>query len=374
MRDFLSDFLLPLVRGGTVHVGRPLGPRAVERSLALVTEEQARELARLRRAAAAEILSDAAAPLLDQTTIRLGAAVHNLLALSHPGLEGPRSERRQARIGEAAAGLADVGPPRTEREAVDRHTLLARLPDMTRSDHTVHFWVGRRSYVGRPPPARIVALPRLRGVRVETVRRTWLREIGVPGPGRKALLLLHLASPLGEALDPMRLDPPPAWGRILCVLRFPGLCRLAAGRVVEIGIEAAGGALAAALFRFASLQEPIAGQAPTPGAVAFAIRFLAHSVWLAEMWKRAGDAPGPVDVSGGLDLATLLAAAEAVDPSLVWPADASRASPVGSAFATRLAALRSRASAHSPERYRAAIGFCRIAAGHEQPDAGAEPA
>src|SRR4051812_18747137 len=98
-RPFVGRFLLPLVKGGTLHVGRPLGPKAIAAmvrtwragarrafsSLEDMAEEDAiAELGRLRQARARALVYDAGTPPLDETTIRLGAAVHNLLALGHP--------------------------------------------------------------------------------------------------------------------------------------------------------------------------------------------------------------------------------------------------------------------------------------------------
>ena len=191
--------------------------------------------------------------------LRLGAALHDLLALGHPELGGTRS-RRAERVAAAALELASIGaPPTSAREAVNRHSLLARLPEIVRVDRTVHFWLGQQTFVGREPPPRVTALPTLRRVRIEQTSRSWLREIGIPVVGRQAFLALNVASPLGEALDPLRLDPPIAWGRILPVLRFPTLARVVAGQAVAIGVDRAGDALADALYRFASFHDPAAG-------------------------------------------------------------------------------------------------------------------
>ncbi len=211
----------------------------------------------------------AAPPPFDETTLRLGAALHDLLALGHPELGGSRS-RRADRVAAAALELAAIGSPPTAREAVNRHSLLARLPEIVRVDRTVHFWLGRQTFVGRRPPPRVTSMPKLRRVRIEQTSRSWLREIGIPVVGRQAFLALNIASPLGEALDPLRLDPPVAWGRILPVLRFPALARVVAGQAVGLGIDRSGDALADALYRFASFHDPPAGAEASPDAVAFA--------------------------------------------------------------------------------------------------------
>jgi len=368
---FVADFLVPLVSGGTLHVGRPLGLRtALRMTRHLVEAARARAgaidvvavLAEGRRAAAATLAADVGPPPLDETTLRLGAALHDLLALAHPAIEGHGVESRQERIAAAALELASVGFPRSALEALHRHSLLARLPEIGRSDHTVHFWLGHRAFVGRTPPRRITALPRLRNVRVETVRRTWLREIGIPASGRDAFLALNTASPLGEALDPFRLEPPLSWSRMLPVLRFPRLCRLVASRIVDLGVDRAGDALSDALFRFASLQEPAGGMVASPEAITFAIRFLAHTVWLDLMFSEGRQVASNA-VGAGLDLAAILVAARRAAPRLVWPRDVRAGSDLGRLFSARLDAMAAKIRARRSSRVQGALDLVAFASG-----------
>ncbi len=386
-RRFASEFLLPLVKGGALHVGRPLGPRAVERigvgllgvgvggcaagaaensaaaaELPAVERQALRELAGYRRQRIAELLPAVEAPVLDVVDLRLGAAIHNLLALGHPEIAGRGVEWRQDRIAAAATTLAGAGAPRSVGEAVNRHSLLARLPEIVRSDRTVHFWVGRRTFIGRVPPKRITALPKLRNVHVDLVRRGWLREVGIPAVGRPAFLALNLASPLGEALDPLRLEPPLAWSRVLAVLRFPALCRAVAGRALDLGVRRAGEAFADALFRFASLQEPTGGVLATGEALRFAIRFLAHLVWLDLLFgERARDAGADPSADFGVELPVVLVAARRTSEDLVWPHDLPRDGDLGRAFASRLDAMAARVAAQSPPRFESALGIAELA-------------
>ncbi|HXI57561.1 MAG TPA: hypothetical protein VNO55_15950 [Polyangia bacterium] len=385
---FVAQFLLPLVRGGALHVGRPLGPKFVARLAATLAQRSsstalvlaapapsgrdvdvATALSTGRHAAAVRLLPGARVPALDEATLRLGAALHNLLSLTHPGIEGRGAEGRQARIADAAEALASLGPPRSAAEAVDRHSLLGRLPDIGRSDRVVHFWLGRRSFVGRLPPRRVTALPRLRQVRIDTIHRGWLREIGMPACARPAFLALSAASPLGETEDLFRLEPPLAWSRILPVLRFPALARLVAGRIVEQGVDRAGDVLADALFRFASGHDPNSLNESIPGgeAVAFAIRFLAHTVWLDLLFS-AGSAAAPSssstvsDGAAGLDLAVILVAAQRISSALVWPPDVAPDSDLGRRFIDRMTAMASKVRVRRSSRLDAAVGVATLAA------------
>jgi len=374
MRPFVSTFLLPLVRGGTLRVGRPLGVRAVDRMARMVENADRASafagragdpraplpaLASARRAIVARFLRAGGVPPLDDTSFRLGAALHNLLALGHPEIGGRGVERRQELIGAAALALASQGPPRTAADAVNRHSLLARLPEIIRSDSTVHFWLGKQAFIGRVPPRRVTALPGLRRVRVEVAKRSWLREIGIPAVARPAFLALNVASPLGEALDPLRLDPPLAWSRILPALRFPELCRVVAGQMLEVGVDRCGDVLGEALLRFASLQDPAGGVSASPEAVAFALRFVAHLVWLDVLF--GGPQPASGDSPAGLDLAVVLAAAARTSPALVWPPDLPPDGDLGRAFRARLATLEERAHARGVARYQAALGVAELA-------------
>jgi hypothetical protein len=367
---FVTNFLLPLVRGGVLHVGRPFGARAVTRiarSLEMAGPGAERDapvaaLAQSRRAMASRFLDGASEPPLDETSLRLGAALHDLLALGHPEIGGRGVEQRQDRIGGAALALASLGPPRTAVEAVNRHSLLARLPEIVRSDSTVHFWLGRQAFVGRVPPRRVTALPALRRVRVEVVKRAWLREIGIPVVARPAFLALNVASPLGEALDPLRLEPPLAWSRILPGLRFPELARVVAGQALEVGVERAGDALSEALLRFASFQDPAGGLPATAEAVRFALRFLAHLVWLDVLFRAPGAADADAAAAGaGADLAVMLMAAERTSSALVWPPGLAAVSDLGLAFRARLEQLGERARTRGLPRFEAALGVAEFA-------------
>jgi hypothetical protein len=375
LRPFVGRFLLPLVKGGKLHVGRPLGTRAVEELIAAWSapehtrtrtsdvpsareREAAEELARLRGERARSVLFGAQVPHLDEATFRLGAALHNLLVLAHPDIGDPHAERARRRIATAALTLADLGPPASAAQTVERHTLLARAVEIVQPEHVVTYWLGRRSYVGRAPPARLLALPRLRRVKREDVRRLWIREVGVPAFARPAWIALHRASPLGEALDPLRLDPPLSWERVLPVLRFPGLARVVVGGLLEIGLPSAGNAYATALFRYAALREPGGGAKEEPGApLAFAIRFLAHAVWMEILFRGGNFAVGE-----GTDLATLMVAAHEVDPRLVIPDDVSLGSDLAREYLGRLGAWRSTVLSRTTDGYATALRLCRRAA------------
>lgn len=392
-RRFVSDFLLPLVRGGKLAIDRPLSRKSVEalarahgRAVAGLRSggrapdpgegEAAEALARARHEALTPLVPDAPAPGMDEDTWRLGGAVHDLLALAHPAIcTGVGSDARVQRVAFEAAALATLGPPATMGVLLARHSLLARLSEVVRLDRTVHYWLGQKTFVGRPPPARLLALPRVRGVKVDVVQRAWLRDVGVPAAARPAFLALTEASPLGEALDPLRLDPPPHWGRLLSALRFPAVCRLVASRLVETGLGRVGDALADALYRFASMDEPSV-HPPTPEALAFIFGFLAHLVWLELVFgdgaepRKERDRPGG---DPGRELAVLLAAAERRAPALLRPADVPPGSELEARFTHHLTRWFQLHRVEESPRWSTALGVASLAAGGPAPGTGFTP-
>ena len=411
-RDLVADVLLPLVVGGELHVGRPWSAAAVEsltggrllregvtsRESEAIRRFRAARLGRVRvlfgdRVAAEVRAADEATQAPDAVTLRLGAAVHNLFALSHPswGQKAGR-ERWQAGVIAEALALASVGPPASPAEAARRHVLLGGLPGVGRMDALVRYWLGQRAFIGQRPPPRLLSWPRARRVKVETTRRSWLREVGVPPAARPVMLALATASPLDEASDPLRLDPPFCWSRVLPVLRFPVLGRWVAQRLLAPGFEKVGAVLADALLRFALVQEPDAPLAASPGAVAVALKFLAHLAWLDLLFREddAGkDDPesrddrrssgGPSSAGGSFALEALLVAAAVERPSLLWPPDVKQHTPEATRMQAQIAAWQFRLAAATMEAtspalttWAAAHGVVRALV--EEPTTSAPPA
>lgn len=360
-RRFISNFVLPLLKGGPLHVGRPVGWSLVARAHAASGprgQEEARavaEVARLRQVCSAGLAPGCEPHPFDESSLRLAGAAHNLLLLGHPDLSG--RARDQERVAELARELARLGPPADLGEAVARYSLLARLPEVVRVEHQVRVgpsWLRLELRAnGGSPGVAMRALARVSSTPVTSRRRDGWKEIGSSTCADGAIAELFCACPLLEAMDPLRPHPPLSWRRILQVLRFPALCRVVADRVRELGIESAGSALVIALLRFGSADEADAA----PGSaeeIAFAIRFLAHVHWLHLLF--GGGRP----LASSSDFAALLVAAADVDPRLLWPPDVVRDSGPGLEFTQTLQRLR--AEPQAPERYRALHALCTLAA------------
>ena len=124
------------------------------------------------------------------------AALNNLLQSTNPSLLGSFGgaskadalrERTREMIGRA-------GSPRTLAQVLSRHALFSRAALLTRHDTDVSWWSGKQSFVGRLPPARLLAWPKLRRVS----RRTHLVELTAMGPEafRQTLQYWLSATPL----------------------------------------------------------------------------------------------------------------------------------------------------------------------------------
>jgi hypothetical protein len=150
---FAEQFLLPLVRGGTLHVGAPLGRVGLEKLRAASLDGAlAADIALARQAVAAELLFDPIPPPLDLEALRLAVAAHDLLFLAHPRAAAVGVRGRLGDIAEFASKLAKLPPTLDADTLVARHTLLHLLPALGRTDVRVSFWVGKREFHGEEPP------------------------------------------------------------------------------------------------------------------------------------------------------------------------------------------------------------------------------
>jgi hypothetical protein len=118
----------------------------------------------------------------------------------------------------------------------------------------------------------------------------------------------------------------------------------------------AGSALAAALFPYAAQRMPGAGRGVEAADLTFAVRFLAHLLWLDRLFGA-----GEPDADGG-DLGMLLVAAAAVDRRLVFPRDVDPGSDLGQRLLGLLTRWEPAARAGHPERFRMAVDVSRRAA------------
>jgi hypothetical protein len=180
-----EGFLAPLVLGGELLPGRPIGSRsALEIGVArVVGDDDLFARVQLRRTRVARRL--APVDSLEGPTPSewaLGATLHDLMQTAHPGLDTALRRAVPARLLRLVdATLARISGPRSVGEALARHTWFARLFEIERTDTRVSWWAGSHTFLGEMPPARLSAWPDLRRVYVEKLPRGIMDLPGVGG-------------------------------------------------------------------------------------------------------------------------------------------------------------------------------------------------
>jgi hypothetical protein len=213
-------FMAPLVLGGPMHPGRPIGARA---ALAIGEQRVAGdpdlvshvELGRVRRArdlAPVDRLGPAT-----PAEWALAAALHDVVQSTHPGFDAALRRRAPARLLDLVdATIERVPPPPSVGDALSRHTWLARTLEIARTDTAVSWWVGSRTFLGVDPPARLQAWPELRRVNVVRTPHPLLELAGSGGSVDAARLAATVArflarTPLTDVATCARRAPEFAW-------------------------------------------------------------------------------------------------------------------------------------------------------------------
>jgi hypothetical protein len=235
LEDLLGRFVLPLVAGGDLRVGEPVAPSALARwevelgaaGPLLVTIDEA-------RAAVASLLVVRPPPIVfGETELRLAVAQHAALVLAHPRTRGLFSRKGRRELAAFAAALGQsIPPPYGPSELLSRHTLLARLFELTRVDTRLRWWTGKAEFRGLEPPPRLLRWRKLRRVRTET-SELGISEVLAGEETRPVIAALLTASPLTDLLSldgTGRRWPPFRWGSQLQVLRDTELARAVAYR------------------------------------------------------------------------------------------------------------------------------------------------
>jgi hypothetical protein len=156
---------------------------------------------------------------VDPSVWALGAALHDTVHALHPALSGwthGRASEQMLRFAEQT--IAVVTAPVLLHEAVTRHTFFARAFELSRVDVLVSWWTGSRRFFGRRPPARLLAWPELRRVRIEpaTLHLAQLAD------QRTAAEKAHLSTVLGAWLSRTPLTDLATAGREFPSFRWTG--------------------------------------------------------------------------------------------------------------------------------------------------------
>jgi hypothetical protein len=243
-RVFVS-VMAPLVLGGVVEPGHPIGARAALGLMAIeprpIDLDLVSRVDLARTAVARRLVPIDLAPETDGATFALGAALHDLLQVAHPGWVRHASAGRLLDL--VVATLDRVPPPRTAREALLRHTWLSRVLAITRKDSAVSWWTGSREFRGHEPPARLMAWPGVRRVHVQREERAVTELLAHGGVvelterWRAALATFLHTTPLTDLATCAREVPAFRWSRASLALAAAPVTRTLALRALALGPE-----------------------------------------------------------------------------------------------------------------------------------------
>jgi len=333
VRDFLTNFVKPLVAGGELHIGAPIPLPDLDRwdrelndaSVETVDVDDARV------SVLSTLVCRPPAFLLEADELALAAGLHNALFLVHPRADQwSVSDRQRRKIIDTS--LAMVSQPLTQNRTrvMARHALLHKLMFLTRRDITVSWWTGRARFQGQKPPSRLTAWKGMRRVREEVTVVDFDELLAVPDTAPVIATLLR-RTPLTQLLDAHPGAPPLHWEDAVFLLRDAELARAIAYRLVPDAPprdQVTGPARLAAAF------EQMLERAPDEGDVRAVAAFLVHLnalFALAELNLREPGAKSPListvlaaEAAGQRPrgLATLFAlpgAMAVVDPRLAMP-------------------------------------------------------
>jgi hypothetical protein len=311
-----EGFLAPLVLGGEMKPGRPIGARAAlalgrDRTLVDIDLVSHVELARTR--VARRLMPLDRVPRITEAEWALAATLHDLVQSTHPGFDAAFRRSAPVRLLTIAlAALERIPSPTSVGDALGRHTWFARLFEMQRMDTTVRWWVGSSTFLGETPPARLMAWPELRRVRVETSPRTMM-DLPKSGSAVDASMFASAVTsflaktPLTDLATIHRGAPAFLWST-----ESLGLVATAPGRALAMRAlaQAPKGAVDARLGR--ATRSLVEGQAWKAASVALDL-LAERAVYDAEVVRDRNDSPpaAPKDVLDDAAYARCLGAAVA---------------------------------------------------------------
>lgn len=285
--EFLERFVLPLVRGGDVAVGRPISLEELPDLEAQIphSSPQIEPVDDARTEVIAELVVRPPAMVFDIDELSLAASVHNLLFLVHPRADTwAVSTTARRRVLETAQEMAARPLSHSRSRVLARHGLLHNLFRVNRVDTKISWWTGSATFMGQKPPKRLRTWRTVRRVREEQTVASYDDLLGTVEVAPVVSALLRRA-PLTQLLAMTRDGPPLFWEDAVFLLRDAELARAVAYRSVR-GSEPRH--VVAAPARYAAAFEQMLERAPAEADVRAVAAFLVHLNALLAM-AEAGD-------------------------------------------------------------------------------------
>jgi hypothetical protein len=184
MDRLYRDFMAPLVKGGVMKPGRPIGGKTA----LLMTHDRPFtdpdlvshvNLARTRAARKLCPVDRLENPTNEEWA--LSAVLHDLVQSTHPGFDSVLRRSAPGRLlSIVEKTLPGIAPVRSAGEALSRHTWFRRMFEVTRTDIKLSWWTGSQTFLGQDPPGRLTAWPEIRRVHEDKTPRP-LMELPAAG-------------------------------------------------------------------------------------------------------------------------------------------------------------------------------------------------
>ena len=287
LAEILQRFVLPLVRGGDVAVGRPISLEELPELEAQIPHcsPQLAPVDDARTEVIAELVVRPPALVFDMDELSLAACVHNLLFLVHPRADTwSVSSSARRRVIETAQEMASRPLSHSRSRVLARHGLLHNLFRLNRVDTKISWWTGSATFLGQKPPTRLRTWRGLRRVREEQTVASYEDLLGTVEVAPVVSALMRRA-PVTQLLAMTREGPPLFWEDAVFLLRDAELARAVAYRSIR-GSEPR--QVVAAPARFAAAFEQMLERAPAEADVRAVAAFLVHLNALLAMTE-AGD-------------------------------------------------------------------------------------
>lgn len=210
-----------------MHVGKPIDVEELERleselpyaTVPLVAIDEARAII------ISELVIEAPSCVFDADELSLAAAVHNLLFLAHPSVDGwSSSTPNRMKVIATAQHLASRPRSQSRRLTLARHALLHNLFDVQRIDTKISWWTGSATFLGQTPPARLARWSSVRRVQQEE-SKVGFQELFRGADVAAVIVALVRRSPLSHLLCAGRFGPPLHWEDAVFLLRDASLAR-----------------------------------------------------------------------------------------------------------------------------------------------------
>lgn len=305
--QFARDFALPVAQGGTLHLGAPIGPAALDhfmhaRPSDTLVEQRLYE-AWLKRAA--DVVPVRSLPFPEPDAIALLLALYDMLVVTDPRLCGwPARAARPKVLAWVDSLVARAGPPPTRESALARHAAVGRVLEVARDDLLVRTWAYTHRFAGRRPPPRLLAWKGLRRVHEDVSRVPADQLLGFSFPQEDAVepadawlaaqlpprvAALLAATPITDVLTCARKTPAFTFGPAsTAALADPAIRTGVAQTLLVAGLDRAVVPLGNALLAMANAPAP-------PAAVGVVMRFLYELHVLAVVDRGESDKEPPVE-------------------------------------------------------------------------------